>query len=303
MKLSVSLRSGYPVDDPRVSARHLVERARAAADAGLAALFVGDHHGVAGAHYFQNAPVLGRLLAEWTDAPAGALYLLPLWHPVIVAEQVGTLDALARGRFILQCAIGGGGEQFASLGVELRDRPTRFEAALSIVRRLLAGEEVTAGEPYPVRAARVGLVPSEPVEVWIGGHAPAAVDRAARLGDGWLAGPDLTPTQARDLVARYLERCDAHGHAPTAVAIRRDIHVGADDADAEAVAGPVLARGYRGMDPAACVVGGPRRVAEQLDALAGMGFTDVVIRHLADDQRDVLASFARLRDVRAMLTR
>ncbi|HEX2564828.1 MAG TPA: hypothetical protein VHK25_12975 [Acidimicrobiales bacterium] len=33
--------------------------------------------------------MLGRLLAEWGDRPAGALYLLPLWNPVLVAEQVG----------------------------------------------------------------------------------------------------------------------------------------------------------------------------------------------------------------------
>lgn len=302
MRISVSLRSGYPVGDPRVTAQQLIARSRAAADAGLAAVFVGDHHNVAGAHYFQNGPLLGRLLGEWSAAPVGALYLLPLWHPVIVAEQVGTLAALAGGRFILQCAIGGDAQQFASLGVDLRDRPARFEAALSIIRRLLAGEEVTATDPYPVQQARIGLVPAEPVEVWIGGHAPAAVDRAARLGDGWLAGPDLTPPQARDHATRYLERCDAHGRTPSAVAIRRDIHVGADDAEADAVAGPILARGYRGMDPTACIVGGPARVAEQFDALAGMGYTDVVIRHLADDQRDVLSSFARLPRVRTMLS-
>lgn len=303
MKISVSLRSGYAVGDPRVTAEHLVERARAAADAGLAAMFVGDHHAVTGAHYFQNSPLLGRLLAEWGDAPVGALYLLPLWHPVIVAEQVGTLAALARGRFILQCAIGGGDEQFAALGVSLRERPSRFEAALSIIRRLLAGEEVTAAGPYVVAHARIGLVPAEPVEVWIGGHAPAALDRAARLGDGWLAGPDLAPMQASAMAARYVERCDAHGRAPSVVAIRRDIHVGSDDADAGAVAGPVLGRGYRGMDPSACIVGGPDRVAAQFAALADMGYTDVVIRHLADDQRHVVASFARLQQVQTLLAR
>jgi alkanesulfonate monooxygenase SsuD/methylene tetrahydromethanopterin reductase-like flavin-dependent oxidoreductase (luciferase family) len=301
MKISVSLRSGYPAGDPRATARNLIERARAASDAGLAAMFLGDHHNIGGAHYFQNTPLLGRLLAEWGDAPAGALYLLPLWHPVIVAEQVGTLAALMRGRFILQCAIGGDDEQFAGLGVSPRSRPARFEAALSIIRRLLAGEEVTAGEPYPVTAARVGLVPQEPVEVWVGGHAPAAIDRAARMGDGWLAGPGLTAEQAGRLAADYLERCDAHGHTPSAVAIRRDIHVGADDNDAEAVAGPVLARGYRDMDPAACIVGGPETVAAKFHALAAAGFTDVVIRHLADDQQQVLASFGRLADVRARL--
>jgi alkanesulfonate monooxygenase SsuD/methylene tetrahydromethanopterin reductase-like flavin-dependent oxidoreductase (luciferase family) len=301
MKISVSLRSGYPVGDPRVTARNLVERARAASDAGLAALFVGDHHAISGAHYFQNSPLLGRLLAEWGDAPAGALYLLPLWHPVIVAEHVGTLAALADGRFILQCAIGGGAEQFAGLGVSQRTRPSRFEAALSIIRRLLAGEEVTAGDPYPIEAARIGLVPPEPVEVWVGGHAPAAIDRAARMGDGWLAGPNPIPDQARVLAASYLERCEAHGRAPSAVAIRRDIHVGADDNDADAVAGPVLAGGYRGIDPAAFVVGGPERVAANFRELGEMGYTDVVIRHLASDQQQVLDSFGRLPEVIALL--
>ena len=301
MRISVSLRSRHPAGDARHTARRLAEQARAARAAGLAGLFVGDHHGVAGAHYFQNTPVLGRLLAEWGDAPAGALFLLPLWHPVLVAEQVGTLAALAGGRFILQCAIGVGPEQFAALGVPVRARPSRFEAALPLIRRLLAGEEVTADGPYRIERAKIGLVPDDPVEVWVGGHAPAAIDRAARLGDGWLAGPDLVPERARALAGGYLERCASHGRAPTAVAIRRDIHVGADGDDAWAVAGPILDRGYRGLDPAACVLGGPEQVAEEFRALSDMGYTDVVVRHLADDHDQILASFARLAEVATLL--
>lgn len=301
MRIGVSLRSGYAPDDPRAGARCMVERAAAARGAGLSSLFVGDHHAVSGRAYYQNAPILGRLLAEWGDEPAGALFLLPLWHPVLVAEQVATLAAIARGRFILQCAVGAGDEQFAAMGVDIRQRPSRFEAALTIVRRLLDGEQVSADGPYRIEGARMRLLPSEPVEVWIGGHAPPALDRAARLGDGWLAGPDVTFDQARELVDAYRERCAVHGRAPTAVAIRRDIHVGADDADADAVVAPVLARGYRGFDPAACVHGGPRRVAERFAELAGMGYTDVIVRHLADDQAAVLASFSRLAEVRAAL--
>ena len=72
----------------------MIERARAAADAGLDSLFIGDHHNVP-VPYYQNVPMLGRLLAEWDDRPAGALFLLPLWHPVLVAEQIGTLASIA----------------------------------------------------------------------------------------------------------------------------------------------------------------------------------------------------------------
>jgi alkanesulfonate monooxygenase SsuD/methylene tetrahydromethanopterin reductase-like flavin-dependent oxidoreductase (luciferase family) len=182
MRVGVSLRSGYAVTDAREGARWMIERARAAREAGLDSLFVGDHHAVP-IPYYQNSPILGRLLAEWGDAPCGALYLLPLWNPVLVAEQIGTLASIARGRFIMQCAIGGDPQQFAAMGADIRKRPSHFEASLDIIRRLCAGEEVTTDDPYRIRAARIAPIPPEPLEVWIGGHAPAAIDRAARLGE------------------------------------------------------------------------------------------------------------------------
>ena len=290
MRVGVSLRSSYPVDDVRTGARWMVERAAAAREAGLDSLFVGDHHNTGPGVYYQNSPILGRLLAEWGDAPAGALYLLPLWNPVLVAEQVGTLASLARGRFILQCAVGGGAEQFAGMGVDLRTRARLFERNLDTVRRLLAGETVGA--------ARVAPVPPEPLEVWVGGSAPPALDRAARLGDAWILGPWESDEEAATLARAYRERCEVHGRVPVAVALRRDIHVGEDDADAQAVAGPVLEAGYRGFDPVSTVVGGPERVAERFAGYAEMGYTDVIVRHLADQQEEVLASTARLAGVR-----
>jgi alkanesulfonate monooxygenase SsuD/methylene tetrahydromethanopterin reductase-like flavin-dependent oxidoreductase (luciferase family) len=298
MRVGVSSRSRYAPGDPREGVRWILERTAAARDAGLDSLFVGDHHGVAPGRYYQNTAILGRLLAEWDDRPAGALYLLPLWHPVLVAEQVATLAAIARGRFVLQCAIGAEADQFGAMGASLRTRPSVFEASVDVIRRLLAGEAVTTESPVRITRARMGLLPPEPVEVWAGGHADAAVDRAARLGDGWVAGPDVTPDRARERAAYYLERCAVHGRTPTAVAIRRDVHVGANTDDARRVAGPVLAHGYRGFDPAATVVGGPDEVAETFRELATMGYTDVIVRHLADDQADVLASFERLAGVR-----
>ncbi len=101
MRIGTSLMSGYRTDDSRLGARWMVERAVAAREAGLDSLFVGDHH-VTGIPYYQNAPMLGRLLAEWGPGPSGALYLLPLWHPVVVAEQVATLASSAEGPFVLQ---------------------------------------------------------------------------------------------------------------------------------------------------------------------------------------------------------
>ena len=278
----------------------MIERARASYEAGLDSLFVGDHHSVP-VPYYQNVPILGRLLAEWHERTAGVLLLLPLWNPVLAAEQLGTLAAIHDGPFVLQCALGGGESQFAAMGTSERFRPSRFEAGLDIIRRLLAGETVDADGPFQVAGARIAPVPPEPVAVWIGGSAEKSIDRAARLGDGFLVGPEATPSQVREQITIYRDRCAANGRAPGTIAVRRDIHVGASTEDAERIAGAVVAAGYRGFDPAA-LWGSVDTVAEAFGALGEMGATDVIVRHLADDQREVLDSIGRLAEVRRRLS-
>jgi alkanesulfonate monooxygenase SsuD/methylene tetrahydromethanopterin reductase-like flavin-dependent oxidoreductase (luciferase family) len=300
VNVGASLRTAYAPPDVRIGAAWIVERARAAADAGLDSLFVGDHHNVP-VPYYQSVPMMGRLLAEWDERPAGILCLLPLWHPVLLAEQIGTLAAIAPGPFILQCAVGGGEEQFRVFDASLRDRGTHFEAALDIIRRLSAGEEVSVDEPWRIDRARIAPTPPQPLEVWIGGAAPKAVDRAARLGDAFLIGPEATPTQVTELVQVYRDACSRHGRPGTRIAVRRDVHVGADHADAERVAGPIIAKGYRGFDPSAPVAGGVQEVTDAFATLGQAGCTDVIVRHLAEDQTEVLRSFERLGNVRKSL--
>lgn len=300
MHIGVSERSGYGTADTREGSRWMVERVRAARDAGLESLFLGEHHGTGGT-YYQNAPMLGRLLAEWGHEPVGALFLLALWHPVTLAEQVGTLASLTPGRFILQCALGGGDDQFGAMGVPLRGRVARFESTLDVLRRLLAGQEVTTNEPLALKAARSGPLPPEPVDVWIGASAPPAIDRAARLGDGWIAAPSLTPAQAAQQIEAYRASCVAHGRPVGVTAIRRDVHVGADSADAWRLADPIVTAGYRGLPPESLVIGGVAQVSQAFADLGNLGFSHVLVRHLADDQSEVLASYERLGAVRSDL--
>ncbi len=303
MRVSISVQSAYNVEDPRDGARRMIDRARASRDAGLDALFVGDHHATA-LPYYQNTAILGRMLAEWGDRPAGALYLLPLWHPLIVAEQVGTLASVMTGRFILQCAIGPADNQFEAMGVPVRQRPSRFEQALSILRRLWAGETVTTedgNDRFGLREARISPCPPEPVEVWVGASAPPAIDRAARLGDGWLAAPGLTPAEAREQLRLYREACERNGMPVGACAIRRDIYVGETAAEADQAAAGIVSRGYRGFPREALIVGEAARVAASFAELGEMGYDEIVVRHLVQDPARVLDSIARLAGVRESL--
>jgi alkanesulfonate monooxygenase SsuD/methylene tetrahydromethanopterin reductase-like flavin-dependent oxidoreductase (luciferase family) len=194
-----------------------------------------------------------------------------------------------------------GDDQFAGMGVPLRGRVGRFESTLSVLRRLLAGEEVTTDEPLALAAARGGPLPPEPVDVWIGASVPAAIERAARLGDGWIAAPGLTPAEAAEQIERYRTGCGTYGRPVGVTAIRRDVHVGADAADAWRVADPVLAHGYRGMPRESLVVGGAGQVSQAFAELGDLGYSHILVRHLADTQREVLASFERLSAVRSEL--
>jgi alkanesulfonate monooxygenase SsuD/methylene tetrahydromethanopterin reductase-like flavin-dependent oxidoreductase (luciferase family) len=301
MKIGISLTSNYPdVKDPRQGARWMIERAAAAQRAGLASLFIGDQH-ASPTPYYQNTPMLGRLLAEWGDRPAGCLFLLPLWNPVLVAEQIGTLAAIARGPFVMQCGLGWGEDRFAAMGANFKTRPSAFEEALDIVRRLLAGETVSSSGRFRVTEASLALRPAERVEVWIGASATPAIDRAARLAEGWIASPGLTREEARAQADIYRERCAAYGKRPAGVALRRDIYVGETSSEARAVLHQAVGQGYRGVPEEALIAGSIDEVTEQFRSYGDIGYTDILVRHLTNNQPKVLGSLERLAAVRAAL--
>ena len=299
MRIGISIQSAYRVEDPRAGAQYMIERAEAARHADLDSLFVGDHH-VTDHTYFQNSPMLGRMLAHWHNKPAGALYLLPLWHPVLVAEQISTLAAIMPGRFIMQCGLGGLPAQSAGMGVDMSRRVEMFEDSLSIMRRLWAGETVSHDRFWPIENARIGPLPPQEIEVWIGASAPAALNRAARLAEGWLGGPQLALQQAVDQLNQYRQACAEHRRQPRAVALRRDIFIGSTKAAADFKAGAV-AKGYRGFPEEAMICGDVAAVAAQFAEYVEVGFTDIIVRNMSSNQTEALATIEALSDVRRQL--
>lgn len=297
--------AGTTSDAARDAADYVVRAAGAASAAGLDFLTVGDHHATGPVGYLQNAPVLGRLLAEWTGRPVGCLFLVPLWHPVLLAEQVGTLATLASAPFVVQVGMGSGADQFAAMGVPLGERVRRAEESVRVVKALLRGEAVDS-PLWGVTGARVAPLPPAGVEWWIGGGVPAAVERAARLGDAWYGNADLTLATAKPLVDQYREACDRHGVVPARIPVRKDVFVAEDASFAERVGDALLAKGYRGFERGAVAYGDPHQVAEQLQAFVALGFTDVVLRTMrplpeAVDPGAAIASVELAGEVRTLL--
>ena len=137
--------------------------------------------------------------------------------------------------------------------------------------------------------------------MWIGASAPPAIDRAARLGEGWIASPGLSFAEAEAQADFYRERCAAYGKAPGAVVLRRDVYVGQSSAEAQAVLREALARSYRGMPAEALVAGSVDEVTEEFRRFGEIGYTDILVRHLTNDQPRVLGSLERLAAVRTGL--
>jgi alkanesulfonate monooxygenase SsuD/methylene tetrahydromethanopterin reductase-like flavin-dependent oxidoreductase (luciferase family) len=217
------------------------------------------------------------------------------------AEQIGTLAAIARGPFVMQCGLGWGEARFAAMGANIKTRPSAFEEALDIVRRLLAGKTVSSSRRFRITQASLALRPAEPVAVWIGASAAPAIDRAARLAEGWIASPGLTREEARAQADLYRERCAAYGRQPGAIVLRRDIYVGESSSEAQALLQQALSRSYRGLAAEALFAGSVDEVAEQFRTFGEIGYTDILVRHLTNDQPKVLRSLERLAAVRAAL--
>jgi probable F420-dependent oxidoreductase len=145
----------------------------------------------------------------------GTTMLLPGRNLVWLAKAVATLDALSGGRFLLTFVPGLsiGGERRA-VGIAPAERGGLMDEALPVLRRLWTGEVVSHDGPSgSFNDVSVSPCPvQDPFDVWLGGNAPAALDRCGRLGDGWI--PALcTPQDAADGKAVIDEVAADHGRS------------------------------------------------------------------------------------------
>ena len=301
MRLGISITSGYQGLSDREAVRAVIARARAAGESGLDHLSLGDHHATGEHHpYVQNVPAIGRIMADWPpDRPIGLLLLLPLWNPVLAAEQVGTLAAMSDAPFIVQTGIGSGTRQFGAMGASLRTRGRSIDRSISIMKRLFAGAVVDDPD-LGISAATIRPRPPQPVEWWIGsGPTGVAIDRAAREGDAWYVSPGLDGDALASAADAYRDACGRHGTTPR-IALRRDVLVGDDHGVAVRLARAVIESGYRGLDRQV-IAGGVAEVAELCASFASVGVTDIVARTISVDQPVALRSIELLGDVRSAL--
>jgi len=141
----------------------------------------------------------------------GTTMLLPGRNVVRLAKQLASVDVLSKGRLLVTLVPGlTYAPERDAIGVDPKRRGAVIDEALPLLRRLWAGETVShEGAAGSFRDVKLSPLPSQqPLEVWLGGTIPAALERCGRLSDGWL--PSLcTPDEAaagRDVIEKAAAR-------------------------------------------------------------------------------------------------
>lgn len=187
---------------------------------------VGQHHFTPG---YVSAPftVLGAIAAvtERLRLCTGIL-ILPLHHPLTVAEQVAQLDEISGGRAVLGVGTGYRRYEFDALGVPYDERVGRMESALALIPRAWRGsdDDVPRIVPSPLQ------VPHPPI--WVGARGTRPLERAARLADGWMTGLSQPVDELESLAEAFLALPRTEGRRRD-ICLMRHLGIGESRQDVE----------------------------------------------------------------------
>jgi probable F420-dependent oxidoreductase len=196
----------------RRTGREIAAFARRAEELGFDSLWATDHllHG----SVFYRAPWLDPLLtlayASAVTSRVGlgtSILVMPTRHPVVLAKEIATLQALCDDRFVLGVGTGWDEREFDAVGTRKAERGARTDESIELVRRLVGGDRVSFDGRF-TRLAEVEVGPPvrAPLRVWVAGggqlaheasperpEMAAPVLRRIAAADGWIARPTAPP--------------------------------------------------------------------------------------------------------------
>lgn len=199
---------------------------------GLSHFVIGQHFLYGDLRWLQPVPLLARLAAEIDEHVrlAVTVMLTPLYNPVILAEELATLDIVTRGMLDVGMGLGYRTDEFGLLNVPFKHRVSRFDECLDIIKLCWAMEDFQYhGRHWQIEGAtpHIACVQQPHPPIWIGAHSRAGARRAGRVGDHFIIPPEYDIHEMRVrlgiMAAGFAERGKTMGHQP----LRRNAFVGA----------------------------------------------------------------------------
>ena len=242
MEYGLSVFGHHDVEKPPdENFRTVVEQVRTARDVGFDYIIAGHHYVMEERQKFQVMPAMSRLAADAGEMRVGMFLLLPLHHPVEIAEQYATLDAITGGRTIFAPVMGYRDKEFEAFGISKRDQRGRFVESIEVIKRLWTEDSVSYdGEHFAFEDVTITPKPMQDPRppIWIGANRDAAVKTASEIGDAWFVNPHDT----EEVLAEQLAMIDEpqgegyHGLQPMA----KPAFVAPTDEEALRIYGPQL---------------------------------------------------------------
>ena len=177
---------------------------------GFTGVWLSEHHFVDDGYLPSPLVVAAAIAARTRTMTIGTnILLLPMHHPLRVAEDAAVVDLLSGGRFVLGVGQGYVQHEFEALGFNRRNRPSLFEEGIDIIRQALTeGRTGYEGKRWNLPDLPFEPRPSRKLPIYAGAFVGPAIDRAARLADGFLASAGggafgETYRKVRDALARH----------------------------------------------------------------------------------------------------
>jgi probable F420-dependent oxidoreductase len=263
--------------------------AQLAEQVGFDAILVGEHHQHRDGFLPSPLIVSTAVAARTRRIRIGTgILLLPLYHPVHVAEDAATLDIVSNGRLILGVGMGYQAGDFGAFGIPPSQRVSRMEEGIDVIRACWT-QDTFSYDGKRFRLDNVAVYP-KPIQqphppIWVGAMADESIRRAARYGDAWLTGI----TQPMQKILRHTQSYKVYAgefHRPARIILMRDAWVAETRQRAEEEYGSEVLAAYKyywksdslsfqdnhseaeftmeEMAPDRIIVGSPEEVVDQL---------------------------------------
>jgi len=239
MQVALSIPTNAGVEDPS----GLVDLAMLAEDVGFHSIWTSEHlmhvsyvHARLGDRpYFHPLASLSYLAAKTSRIRLGtSVLIVPFHHPFDVAKYVATLDHFSGGRVILGVGVGNVPEEFEAMNVPWNRRGSTTDEALRVIKALWTEETASfEGRYWNFSGVRTSPKPAQRphVPLWVGGGSDAAIERAARLGDGWHPSA-MTPEAFATAREKALRVLDEHNRDVAGFAFCVRVNLGVADTPA-----------------------------------------------------------------------
>jgi alkanesulfonate monooxygenase SsuD/methylene tetrahydromethanopterin reductase-like flavin-dependent oxidoreductase (luciferase family) len=217
---------------------HFVETNVEAEALGFHSSFVTEHHFTGIGQVSATLTLLTFIAARTTRLRLGTAILVLPWHnPVLLAEQVATLDLLSRGRLDLGVGKGYRHNEFAGFAMPPGEAGPRFEEVLDVLVRALVSDKPFSHHGRFFRFDKVVVEPPPHQRphppLWLAAGSEASISACARRGFNLLLDQFASPRQIGERIALYRREREAAGYVfePMRVAVARNIFVARDAAE------------------------------------------------------------------------